>query len=33
MSDATKAEAERKLAAFRQKIGYPDTWRDYANWR
>ncbi len=30
MSDATKAEAEKKLAAFRRKIGYPDTWRDYS---
>ncbi len=29
MSDATKAEAEKKLAAFRDKIGYPDTWRNY----
>ena len=30
MSDATKVEAEKKLAAFRRKIGYPDTWRDYS---
>jgi putative endopeptidase len=30
MSDATKVEAEKKLAAFRQKIGYPATWRDYS---
>jgi putative endopeptidase len=30
MSDATKAEAEKKLAAFRRKIGYPETWRDYS---
>jgi putative endopeptidase len=30
MSDATKAEAEKKLVAFRQKIGYPATWRDYS---
>ena len=30
MSDATKAEAEKKLAAFRQKIGYPEVWRDYS---
>ncbi len=29
MSDATKQEAEKKLAAFRDKIGYPATWRDY----
>ena len=31
MSDATKKEAEAKLAAFRQKIGYPDHWRDYSS--
>ena len=30
MSDQTKAEAEKKLAAFRQKIGYPEHWRDYS---
>ena len=30
MSDATKVEAEKKLAAFRDKIGYPATWRDYS---
>jgi putative endopeptidase len=30
MSDATKAEAEKKLMAFRDKIGYPDKWRDYS---
>ncbi len=30
MSDATKREAELKLSEFRQKIGYPDKWRDYA---
>ena len=30
MSDATKAEARKKLAAFRDKIGYPATWRDYS---
>jgi putative endopeptidase len=30
MSDATKAEAEKKLAAFRDKIGYPAKWRDYS---
>ena len=29
MSDATKKEALRKLHAIRNKIGYPDTWRDY----
>jgi len=39
MSDPTKKEAEAKLSQFRQKIGYPDKWRDYsgikvepANW-
>jgi len=31
MSDATKKEAEAKLAAFRQKIGYPEKWRDYSS--
>ncbi len=30
MSDATKKEAELKLSQFRQKIGYPDKWRDYS---
>ncbi len=30
MGDATKAEANRKLETFLPKIGYPDTWRDYA---
>ncbi len=30
MSDATKQEAQKKLAAFRDKIGYPDHWRDYS---
>ena len=30
MSDVTKKEALRKLAAFRPKIGYPDKWRDYS---
>ncbi|HEY3840622.1 MAG TPA: M13 family metallopeptidase [Bryobacteraceae bacterium] len=29
MSDDTKKQAEEKLADFRQKIGYPDKWRDY----
>jgi putative endopeptidase len=29
MSPATKKEALRKLHAVRNKIGYPDTWRDY----
>jgi putative endopeptidase len=31
MSDATKAEAYRKLASFRPKVGYPDKWRDYSS--
>jgi putative endopeptidase len=30
MSDATKAEAEKKLSLIRNKIGYPDKWRDYS---
>ncbi len=30
MSPATKTEAEKKLAAFRDKVGYPDHWRDYS---
>jgi putative endopeptidase len=30
MSAATRAEAKRKLSKFTVKIGYPDTWRDYA---
>ncbi|HLT32136.1 MAG TPA: M13 family metallopeptidase [Myxococcaceae bacterium] len=30
MSDETKAKAKEKLASFRPKIGYPDTWRDYS---
>jgi len=30
MSEATKAKAQEKLAAFRVKIGYPDKWKDYA---
>ncbi len=29
MSDATKKEAQIKLAAFKRKIGYPDKWKDY----
>ncbi len=29
MSPATKAQALTKLHAVRNKIGYPDTWRDY----
>src|SRR5205807_1849412 len=30
MSAATQKEALVKLAAIRNKIGYPDTWRDYS---
>ncbi len=30
MSPATKQEALRKLHAVRNKIGYPDRWRDYS---
>ena len=30
MSDATKAKAREKLAAFTVKIGYPDQWKDYS---
>jgi len=30
MSDETKKAAEEKLAEFRNKIGYPDKWRNYA---
>ncbi|MGD0829339.1 MAG: M13 family metallopeptidase [Terracidiphilus sp.] len=30
MSDATKKEAEAKLAMIRNKIGYPEKWRDYS---
>jgi putative endopeptidase len=30
MSAETKVTAREKLATFRPKIGYPDSWRDYA---
>jgi endothelin-converting enzyme/putative endopeptidase len=30
MSPSTKQEAVRKLHTIRNKIGYPDTWRDYS---
>ena len=30
MTEATREEALRKLAAFGYKIGYPDRWRDYS---
>jgi len=33
MSDATKAQALRKLDAMGIKIGWPDTWRDYSGLR
>jgi endothelin-converting enzyme/putative endopeptidase len=29
MTDATRAQAVKKLRAISNKIGYPDTWRDY----
>ena len=31
MSDATKKQAKVKLDAIRNKIGYPDVWRDYSS--
>lgn len=31
MSDTTKTQAATKLAAFTNKIGYPDKWRDYSS--
>jgi putative endopeptidase len=31
MTDDTKKQAEAKLTAFRNKIGYPDKWRDYSS--
>jgi putative endopeptidase len=31
MSDATKEAAEAKLAMIRNKIGYPEKWRDYSS--
>ena len=30
MGEDTKVEAKKKLDAFRDKIGYPETWRDYS---
>lgn len=30
MTDATRAEALKKLSKFRAKIGYPNRWRDYS---
>ncbi len=31
MDDATRGEAQAKLAAFTPKIGYPDRWNDYSS--
>jgi predicted metalloendopeptidase len=31
MGDSTRAQAATKLAAFTEKIGYPDQWRDYSS--
>jgi putative endopeptidase len=31
MSEATKKAADEKLNLFRQKIGYPEKWRDYSS--
>jgi putative endopeptidase len=31
MTPATKVKAQKKLANFTTKIGYPDRWRDYAD--
>jgi predicted metalloendopeptidase len=33
MSDTTKKQAQVKLAAITNKIGYPDKWRDYSSLR
>jgi predicted metalloendopeptidase len=33
MDDGTKWRAHRKLVAVRNKIGYPDRWRDYSSLR
>lgn len=30
MTDATKLEAQKKLAAVNKKVGYPDKWKDYS---
>jgi putative endopeptidase len=30
MSEETRAQALKKMDAFGQKVGYPDSWRDYA---
>jgi putative endopeptidase len=31
MSDTTKKQAEEKLAQIRNKIGYPENWKDYSS--
>jgi putative endopeptidase len=31
MSDETRKQAEQKLAVIRQKIGYPEKWRNYSS--
>jgi putative endopeptidase len=31
MSDSTKQKAKEKLFAMKNKIGYPDKWKDYSN--
>ena len=31
MSEDTKKQAKVKLTAIRNKIGYPDVWRDYSS--
>ncbi len=33
MSPETRAQAKEKLKKMRDKIGYPDTWRDYSSIR
>ncbi len=33
MDDATRAEAKAKAASMRNKIGYPDVWRDYGKYK
>jgi putative endopeptidase len=30
MDDTTRAEAQKKLATFEPRIGYPSKWRDYS---
>jgi predicted metalloendopeptidase len=33
MDDKTRAEAQKKLASFEPRIGYPSKWRDYGAYR